>query len=309
MKNLLYSILTIFLYNAQAQELVWNYHQQSLLRSQLFERTIYLKTLIGKKKIEFSEIGRSTSAFYKNEDIFSRNFKDYLGKCFKVDILENYNLAKKIDCIDPKLKISFGGDVYQQIFNFDFLKSESFNISESIASVKVEAFNHQAQEVLSRLNDIHLYPYSEISIDLNISRNVQFTKDYIAIKTNVNLVRSKYSFLSKKQVTTDQDLRIEPKKGDYVFFSDGKLLVYKRYQPSPLDFRFLDINPFYVDYLQAIEDFFFQHQSIKRCFRDNLLRQNQHDCDLLIFNTKSNYSWRKFNLIQIDLSTMEIKLI
>ncbi len=293
---------------AYSGELVWSLQKNKELREQLKSNPLYLKGPLGLRKIKIEKVGKATSHFYKRKNAIFRNYQSD-NKCFELNLKVTKTIASKTKCSDLEYVIEHKNKQFKATQSIDSLKGLEFETFWNHASKNFEAFHHQAYTVLSDLENIREFSYSEINIEVDLYRELKFESNAIVINSELRTIRSPYAFLSEKKVITSQSLKFEPAKGDLVFSNGKTLLLYKRYQPKPFNFRLLTFNQDYTDYLDQFEHQLFTHGSIQRCFRDNLIQSHPNDCDRLIFKKTMAHSWSNFELIEIDLEWASIVLL
>lgn len=308
MKYLLLLLIT-FSFNSFSNEIVWSYIETESLKSSIASNPAYLVKRIGLRRIDLDQLGIAVTPFYYIKGTIFRDYKDYRDQCYRLKVESHRSLAAKTKCTKKKFFINFNGKIFKEFDEFSNLEEFSFGIQKKAAVKTIQAFHHEAREILPNLQEEEKFPFGPIDVQLDIERAVTFSKSKILVNSNVVVSRSKYTYLSEREKSVYQSLDFEPSKRDFVFINDNEILLYKRFQPRPFEFRLLSVSQNYVNYLGALEDHLFEYEGNKRCFKDNLYNPHQSDCDKLIFKDRLFANWKEFGLLLINIERQSIQAI
>jgi hypothetical protein len=302
-------LLTVLLNTAFAAELVWESKKFEALSKRLSTQKIFLKRrLFGKREITRSDLGRATSPYYSVNELISRKYESVVYGCLEITFYKKEILANKTSCGSTELYLSINGIRYNQFGRFENYEGQEYQLISDEYSHTIEGFHH-TRDLYNENQDSDRHPYSKILITHLSQKSLSFSKKSISLKTKITTIRSPYTYLSKREKVTNQELDITPSRGDLVFSNGEVFMLYKRYQPAPLDFRVLEYSKPYRDYLRKIDGMLYQVGDRRRCFRDNYVRRGEYDCDNLIFNKVQPHTYKKFDIIKFDTKNLSIELI
>ncbi len=302
-------VLVMILINYSfARDIVWNFQKINKLSKQLETNPIFQKRRILKdKKIELSKLGRAQSPLYQVKNLFYRDFKTFSGQCFQVQIGKLVSYAYKANCISHKYKLTYNKINFDQVTDLSKIDASSFKLYSFIATGKLTASHftkrmHEIDEPLPKPNTI-------VNISLEQLQEFSISKKSISLKTQIKAQRSRYAFLDKKSEIMEQHFKVELSKGDFLFQKGEQLILYKRFQPSPLNFKLLEAHHSYANYLANIDDFLFQFPKDKRCLRDDMINRTPFDCDYLIFKKQPFGKYYSFSAVLVNTKEKSIKRI
>jgi hypothetical protein len=299
----LFVLISSFSY---AGEVIWQTKRIGELTSTLSTAQLYLAKRIRLIKIEKQVLGKPTSPFYLEAERIFRNYQNG-SLCYKVAIEDTRAIAYSKRCEQTDFFITLNDKRYDEVQDLTSLGHFKLSHSQKIAAKSFMAFHHQADEILSNLPRIDRYPFSMVAATITKSESLKINKNSVSLTSTYKLTRSSYAFLSERLQTSEHVLEVEPLKGDRIFSDGVELILFKRYQPSPFTFHLMALNDDYLDHLANVETYFFQHKDDSKCFRDNLLSQNQHDCDYLIFKKKSLVVWKELGLVKVSEQQGQLK--
>jgi hypothetical protein len=304
MRVLLFSLFLITT-SASAYQLVWQHEKNKELLEIEKKKPLYLSNFFGQRKYDKKKLGKVDSQFYQIGHQFFRHYRNY-KKCLRVEFLPDRMIAKKIACQSLEYNMNYAGVRFQEVRDLKTIKDIQFSIEERLDVRALEAFNHQARDVLSDPGRISVYPFSDIEVSLDQRRSLVISKFALTISSELKQTRSAYTFLSKREIKKEQKLDFNPKRGDLIFRAGNRLLLYKRYQPHPFSTRLLERNHKHSSFLDSLGDHLFSVGESKRCFRDHLLYPNKFDCDQVLFKKQAFHQWGLFEMILVDLDNKTI---
>lgn len=300
-------ICSLVSFSSMASEMIWSKSKIGTLNKQFVERNIYLqRRLLPDVKIDRLELGQSTSPYYEVNGVPKKDFKDYSKQCYTISFLSQTISAQKVACVEKKFEITFNDEVYVSVTSVEEFKDLNVKFAEKNYSKVFGAYHHLFRDLAE--NSRAELPYTDITVAVKEARSLKASKFALTLKTDVAVSRAPYAFLSDKVETTTQDLTFAPKAGDMIFKNGDKLLLLKRFQPAPFEFKILTQGDAYLTYLSTIEEKLYPFKGTKRCFRDALYEEGKFDCDKLIFKDKSAVGYADFSLIYVDLNESEILL-
>jgi len=304
-------IVLTFAQAAFAQELVWKNSEHKLINNKIDSNPIYkVLRLRRDQRIERSELGTAISPYFKEENAYIRYFKS-IDQCFKLSIYETKSLLTKAFCPKKftKLVIKINDILATQVIpNKEIPKS--IKVSNKKESFSYLAHTH-AYDQIEDFDQLDIYPTQEITVDTLETVSVENTKGYIKIKNSVEVTRSKLGFLSAKTNTVDQKLSFDLYNQRDFIFKDNKnnFYFYKRYQPKPFTFSFLQTSTKFLDHLSNLDLLMYPFKQTKRCFRNDWSSESDFDCDTLIFKTVSPGAWYKMSLIKVNYNQLNFEIL
>lgn len=307
MKTMLSFILFIgFISNAYSGQIIWNYETIDNLSQTYLKNPIYLKRrILSDIKLERQDLGVALSPYYKIGNFIHKNYKSFLGQCYRTTQYKSKTYARKTKCANQKFYIIVDNVRYDLIDDLSAFYHNQIEFDHQAFQTSIEGFHHTKYDFDQDGSDQS--PYSNINIELKSNKLLKVENNRVYIDTIVNQTRSKYAFLEPKEKLSKTQLRIEPVKGDMVFSnSDQTLILLKRYQPSVFRFKINEYNNLHTSYLDSIDDYLFTYKGAKRCFRDGWIEKSKYDCDALIFNKTSVIRQKDFSYIKVDFKMSEV---
>lgn len=303
------SILAAVSLNAFSAHFVFNYQELHEKRISLKENDLYKKSSFGRLvQTDFEKIGEAISPIYKEGTSYFRLYQKSNRKCFKVEIRYGISVAHRSNCEIPRFEIILDGTTFHDVsntFNLDGIRFTKFTTN---TSKEISGFHDTIFEVLGD-GDISKHSFSSFDVFTSIKREFRGKENRLEVLTKAMVSRTKFNYYPLKVKEVNQSLKFEVEKGDRVFQSGSKFLLFKRYQPRPLNFKYLTLNSSYENYLQSIEDFLHTTDFGPKCFRRAVTRRHHQDCSHLIFDNLNHYSYIDLNLVLIDLEKLIIESI
>lgn len=181
--------------------------------------------------------------------------------------------------------------------------------------VKKETLSHNYKGFPFRFahRDIYLEQGSNSKLDryefsITAISSINISKNSFEISQKITFQREQFHYFKSVQRVESQVLNFA--KGDKLYADGrGKFLLYKRFQPTPLDFKFLWLSNDYQEYLATINSSLFQYQNNKVCFMDNFIEHSKFDCEKIAIKTISPWQYHSFHLILIDTINKSLELI
>lgn len=289
-----------------ARDIVWNFQETTQLRKQFIQNPLFQKRrILRDRRIQRSSLGRANSPFYQIGQSIYRDFKTFSGGCFQVQIKEKSSYARKANCYQGDYQLVHNDVIYTQVKNLAGMNDYSFKIQNLVTENSFLASHFTAE--MHRREGVLMEPHSRISIKLEETQEFKIEKQRLSLLGSVIAKRTPYAFLDSRIEKMEQNLKLEPMRGDYIFKNGHQFVLFKRYQPAPLNFRLLESHHLYPDYLANIENHLFPFSNDKRCMRDNILNRSDHDCDFLIFKKQAYGGYYPFSAILVDTEEKTVK--
>ncbi|MCT4642969.1 MAG: hypothetical protein N4A33_11825 [Bacteriovoracaceae bacterium] len=300
-------ILALVSTSVFSNELITNYDLLEKLDKELDSKPIYKKRKIGKsRRIELADLGRAKSPYFYLGSTPVKIFEDFFNNCYLLRHLSKMILATKTHCLKRQYTVTLGDKVFRNIDRFDKFKNSSFETKKKDYTFSIEAFHHSFRDFNE--DPSGEFPFSKIDIGIEDFKSINFSPRKITFKTHVILKRTKYSYLSDKVKDFSYSLAFEPYKGDIILQNADEFVLFKRYQPGIFRFDTLALSSSFLSYLENINEFLFDYNGKKRCFREDWIEDSKYDCDFLIMKNKPVMKIVKFNYVLINTKGMTIKL-
>jgi hypothetical protein len=304
-------LLSLFaMLSLSAQDLVFDYAQLVELDKRLnSEDIIYKRRLARDRVILRRDLGRPYSHFFKINGSIQRLYQDFQKNCYRLIVTGQLITANASRCeVAPKLKVA-GYDGFQEIH---YPMPEELHTDSLLLKEEGYTASYQGFSFMYHLKDLYLPaqkpPLDTYHFTINATSEVMIAEKSFKLVQKVNFLRSQFHFYTPRIKETIQT--IEFSKGDLLFTNNkGQFILYKRYQPAPLNFKYLWLNPDHQGYLEGVDDYLYSYEQQKVCFMDNHLNHSAFDCEKIAIKNMSAFSYQTFNLILIDTVTGGIQFL
>jgi len=278
------------------------------LRSSIDDgRIILIKRFSLNRKIKISYLGTPISPIFKDDDEYYIDFRDD-KKCYRLNLkLDGTHYAKRESC-------RFIGGKYDVAGLGEFTKIDQKDLNLSLnTDLGLEIFSIQLFGITTPyrlVNEARSYDETALNFSYRLSRRIVYLDGKIRVESLLENIASEFGYLPKKIETTRSVIDVKENYGDIILQNKlGALIIIKRYQPSPLDFKFLSVNPEFKSKLQNIDDYLIDFKENKYCFMNDLIEPSAADCHSMSFSGAQAQSWLSFVGIYIDPSNQEIGLL
>jgi len=217
------------------------------------------------------------------------------NRCMKINFYQNSIRHTNINC---STKLNLGLAEYPGFKNIDF----KVDLADQKVLLKEESIGSQYSGVSFKyfLRDLYQPKLEDFSFDFTARSYFVVTKGKVTLLQTMTFSRDEFHFLPIEEKVTSQI--IDLKKGDLLFRKGtSEFIIYKRYQPKPLNFKFLWLNPSYERYLSTVESKLFNDGDNKYCFMDYHINPSLYDCQSLAVGNGSYKSYKSFRAIKLDL--------
>lgn len=306
----LIGILALMSFELSASEyLVYKHTENKIIREKILKGPIQLKRRLRRDiRLHHRDLGKRVTPFYYHQQgVVHALYQSRLNGCLRLTIADRVT-ALRWNC-NRELN----------------LKLEAYPAFEMVKASDLPEFEHQWNgkslkkgiqgfSFYYHLRDLYIGDNRAPKLDwfkINLTEQVEVSNSKnngFKLLSRVKVERAKFHFYSartKQKVTT-----LTQDQGDFLFENDqGDLILYKRYQPTPLDFRFLGVKKDFENHLATVESNLFQFDGKRVCFIDYAISHSQYDCEDQLLNGDNFMSFNRFDLVFINLNDQEIRLI
>ena len=291
-----------------SKDLVENLTLVTKLRSSIYDgRIILVRRFSLNRKVKISYLGTPISPIFKDDGEYYMDFRDG-KKCYRLNLkLDETHYAKRKSCrfINNKYAVKGLGE-------FTKVAQEELNLSLN-TDLGLEIFSVQLSGITipyRLVSEARSYDETALSFTYRLSRRLVYLDGKIRVESLLENIASEFGYLPKKVETLRSVIDVKENYGDIILQNKlGALIIIKRYQPAPLDFKFLSVNTKFKSKLQNIDDYLIEFKGHKYCFLNDLIEPSTADCHSVSFEGVQAQSWLSFVGIYIDLNNQEIGLL
>ncbi len=240
---------------------------------------------------------RVTPYFYENN--LPKVVVERFNKCLKLHFYQNSINYSKTSCLNKREFTLADFPGFKSIDLKTQLKDQKVLLKEEILEKKYSGVGFKFF-----LRDLHSAKTADYKFEMVAQSFLEVKKGKVTLLQTLTFSRDAFHFLPEDQKVTTQI--IDLKAGDFLFQKgETKFILYKRYQPKPLDFKFLWLNPAYKEYLSTIDSQLFTDGDKAYCFMDYHIDPSPYDCQNLAIGAVGSRlfpTYKRFDLIKIDLN-------
>jgi hypothetical protein len=304
-------IISLFSLPVLSHELVWKKSDHKIIEQKLSKNPIYkTQRLRRNQRIERIQLGSAISPYFKKGKT-SYRFFEKISTCYKLTINETLSFYSKARCPnnfdDIYIKI---GDVLAKRFIPASTLPSKVKLSKQFDIYNFLAHKNSFREI-ENIEDLDKYPTQIIDVSTNETFSILNNKGNVSIVKTVEVNRTALGYLSAEKKLISQTLKFDfYSERDFIFKDQsGSIYFYKRYQPEPFTFGFLNISNQFKNHLENLESLFYSFNGSSRCFRSDLIENSKWDCDTLLFKTSSLAKYRNMSLLKFDYENNNYKII
>lgn len=165
-------------------------------------------------------------------------------------------------------------------------------------------FTHRNTHIDQRAGS-KLKPFS---FSLTAKSFLSITQNSFSLDQIMTFTRDPFHYLPTSERSKFQTISFN--EVDHLYTdNNGRFILYKKFQPAPLDFRFLWLSSDYANYLNTIDESLFDYNQNKVCFLDNHISPSDFDCEKIAIKNISPWAYQPFHLIFIDTVNKSLDLI
>lgn len=304
LKVLLYSF--IFSVSSYAHFLVTDYSLIEQLSKRLIKEEIILsRSFRSDRVISRFYLGRAQGHFYQlsEEGLIRRDYKSFEGQCYTLSFSSRI-IAKKSRCVNQYNYKLLAHPEFREVNLASLVNTAEesiLNYQKLTKSIKGFSFHYKNRYEYIDFENNHYPNLDDFRFSIESFASLKIEKSEFTLTQEIKYKQDAFHFYSEKENRVTYTLDVKERD---VLFYDGKskYLLYKRFQPRPLNFKVLELSDDYLeDYLANLDQLLFNINGNGVCFKDDHLRPTVYDCERLALNNKSYYKFSTFDLLLIDL--------
>lgn len=304
-------ILCVIPLCVQAEYLVYKLKENEQISKRIVEGPITLKRrLLPDLLITYRDLGkRLTPYYYQSQGSFHAIYESFNYGLIRLTVGQTVFAQRWKNSNKLELKIQ-GYEDFQYISQEELKQNVEFEMAwnQRVLRKSIEGFSFHYF-----LRDIYMDEQNAPNLDwfsFEFSEDVKVInskKEGFKLVKNITFHREKYHFYSPRKKEVISELKYDAR--DFLFTNhNGEYLFVKRYQPHPLDFRYLTIRDGHQEYLNQLENNLFDYKGKKVCYMDYAIDHSKYDCENNALNNDNYLQYKKFNFIKIDLNKNEIEV-
>lgn len=289
-----------------SKELIAKFDELEKINSLISEGKIFrVKKWGGLKKVR--DIGKVISPYYIKNGITYGEFKEN-NICYRIRVnLNKKHFAKKFNCRFRSRKFNYKDHKAYYLKKQNDLDLETqINLGVEKHSVEIDGIKTPYRLV----HEIKEPNVQKVQLSISLRRSLSFYNKRLKLVSVLENTATEFAYLSEKKEYTRNIIDLKEMYGDFVLQNrDDNIIILKRFQPRPLNFKLLIVNSKILKMFDRIESFLLPFKGEKYCFLDDLIEPTKSDCHKVGFKNYSASWWKSFYGIFVDVNNLEIEIL